>query len=708
MRKTWPRGLIFGVLLLAVVACRPVSEDEVSAITSTPPLSLTAAPNVAQRVTATAVSPFTPTNTPPANPTAIPTTPSTASWQQIGDDLAGFQINVPPDWRDLSGTIDTAQATSPLGFIVLLVADSDRTGSAILAQKELSGGAYAAGMLVTNTEVDGAPTAALEALVDTLPDSVTPLSTAVSTSARVSAAGSIAGAYQDVSGAPLALANSGQNNIRTRLLLLRTAAGEPDILFLFASPESTWTQFAETFTQMAETIFVHNVSANFAANDGSRTILGSLGETDLVNGRLAAAANDIWTFSAESGRYATLTLSPDDKDIDLIFSLITPSGQTITEVDNGFAGDTEVVIDLLLNESGTYLVEVSEFFNAPGRYTLSLALTDNPLFSGGGRIDFGQTVQSELPANGQKVWRFDGIAGQTISVVMAPEGQFDAILDLYAPDGTRLVGLDEGFSGDPEVLAGYTLPVTGVYTLLVRSFAGDGGGYTLSLDSGGEDTENFFDAGDLGYGDTRQETLRENEAHAWFFNGKAGDAIDITVTPIDATLDLDVWLVDPDIERLDAQDENMRGEPETLTQVLPRDGQYLILVNDFYGMGGRYEITLAADPVTAPTMAGTLTYGDPVTGLLAASEQVVWYFEAEEGDLIDIELSTTNATRDLQFMVQTPAGVMVKSMDEAGAGGAEALEMFAITEDGRWGIVVREFFGDTTPYALRVQESSEP
>ena len=80
------------------------------------------------------------------------------------------------------------------------------------------------------------------------------------------------------------------------------------------------------------------------------------------------------------------------------------------------------------------------------------------------------------------------------------------IRDSYGPDGQRLVALDEGFSGDPELLSGFALPTTGEYAVLVRSFSPQGGPYTLSLDEGEQPIANFYDAGDLVYGDVRPES----------------------------------------------------------------------------------------------------------------------------------------------------------------------------------------------------------
>jgi hypothetical protein len=398
-------------------------------------------------------------------------------------------------------------------------------------------------------------------------------------------------------------------------------------------------------------------------------------------------------------------VSPDDKDIDLTLAIFGPAGQTVTRIDNGYAGDTEVATDILLAESGRYIIEVGEFFNQPGRYTLSFVLTEEPLYGGGGRIETGQGIQSVLPINGQHLWLFDGTAEQLVSIVLEPEDNFDAILDLYGPDGRRLVALDEGFSGDAEVISGFALPITGQYSIMVRSFAGDGGSYALSLDEGGEDTLNYYDAGDLAYGDAKRETLRPHEAHAWFFQAKAGDEVMVEVAPLNDNLDLDIWLLDPGIKRLAAADSFLAGMAETIVLTLSQDGQYLVLVRDYFGEAGEYEIRLMAMPVATPEPVGMIQYDETMTAILAPGQTVIWFFNGNQGDVIDINLTPTDGNSDLIFLLQHPNGHTVLEVDEALANNAEELRSFTLTADGQWGIVVKEFFAAGGPYSLTVHET---
>jgi hypothetical protein len=701
--------LLVGLAILVVVACKPISEEEQDLTTAESEPSSTDVPIEANQP-ATLPIPTKPlVSSPPPAPTAAPTTPAFAGWQQIGNPATGLQLLAPPEWINLSGQMDTAVTANELGITVMLLANSKRTSDSLLGSKAIGDGAYVAGLIAHLDLPLNTPQATLNRLASILATDRAAISQAAPISAAVGAGGMVTGSYIDMEGAPLLFSASG-NNMRTRIYLFTTPlAGaisqQTQAVFLMSAASEQWTQHIGSFEKMASSIILHNIYADVVIQDGSANVLGSLGQQDLVTGNLVANTKDVWTFSLPGPRYANLRLSPDSANIDLIISLISPTGQTVTRIDNGYAGDTEMLIDNLLLNSGLYVVEVSEFFGNPGRYTLSLVLTEEPLFGGGGRLSTGQTIQGNLVRGGQHVWKFTGDAGDLVSIVLTPEKQFDAILDIYGPDGSRLAALDEGFSGDAEVISGLVLPLTGEYSILVRSFAGEGGAYTLSLDEGGSTTANFYDAGDLIFGQAAQESLRANEAHAWFFTGQAGDELFITVNPLTDNLDLDLWLLDGNVKRLAEQDAFLAGEPEMIDFVLPSDGQYIILVRDFFGEAGRYEISLRANQIASPDEAGTIAYGTEESDALQTDQTIAWFFTAKDGDVITIVLTPANSEADLLFSVYDPVGNEVWSVDATQAGEAERIVSYRIMKDGRWRIVIREFYGEPTDYTLRLNKN---
>ncbi len=693
--------LVLGLILTFVVAC---SKPQVEAVRD---LSTEIAPTSTSGQKTTATSALDPTNAPPPLLTALPTT-TLRGWQSVGNSTSGLQLAVPGNWVNLSDQMNTAVSTNQLGLITLLAADSATTGERLLNDKQLENGAFAVG-LVTHLDFPlNTPQATLSRLTSQLglsPANGDP----ILVTANTPSGSQIPGAYIDIVGDPLALASNSSQTLQTRLFLytstLGGAASQPaQAIFLFTAPTAVWDNYAPTFNQIADTAVIHNINNSYTISGGKSNVVGNLGETDMVNGNLEAGINDVWTFNVSEPRYATISIKPANSDLDLTFSIFGPNGQTIINVDNGYAGSTEIVTDLLLTDSGLHAIEIGDFFNIGGRYTVSLILTKEPLYGGGGDIALGQIIESNLPLNGQHSWTFNGDAGKLVTIVLTPEDPFDAILELYAPDGRKLFSLDEGYSGDAEVSTGLELPLTGLYTIAIRSFAGDGGRYALSLDSGSDLLANFYDAGDLAYGDARTESLQTNEAHAWFFNGNANDEVAIKVTPLDPNLDLDLWLLDEEINRLAQINDTQTAESESITTILPNDGQFLILLRDFSGSPGRYTIQLSTTPTTSPNEAGRLAYGDSVSNGLLAGQQVIWYFDAQEGENVTIAVTPTDAQADFLFQLYDPNEQQVLRKDTQGSGTAELLSNFQIPINGRWGIVVQEFFNAGGNYTITIDK----
>jgi hypothetical protein len=705
------RCLLIGLLLTAVIACRPSTEED-SDVPGTEPVPLTT-PAIAQPLTATPTPDEltaipAPKETATPQPTAAPPEPlsNDNEWRTIGSEATGLQFTMPAGWSNLSGQLDVPAAANQLGLTTLFLADNERTGTSLLAGKEIGMGAFVLAVIADRSPGNVSPTNDLAELLTQM--GVSPLAT-ISTAVAQSSSGTTIGAVAEFTGEPMGFPLVAGQSFQMRLYLFPIYDGNgallPDTqaLILQGATADDWPQFSGDFNRMGETIVVYDVQSGLTINDGTVNIVGELATQALFRATLQAGITDVWTFAATDGRYATLTLSSDNGDLDLRLTIIDANGQTVMTIDNGYTGDMEIAADILLVDDARYFVQVDEFFEKSGRYTLSLSLTDEPLLSTGGRLRIGQTVESELLGS-QHIWSFEGTAEQIVSIVLQPEDEkFDAILNVYGPDGKRLVALDEGFSGDAEIATGLELPITGEYIIVVLGFADEGGAYSLSLDEGGETTLNFYDAGDILYGEMKQETLQAFEAHAWFFEGKAGDEVMVKVSPLNGRLDLDIWLLNSRTERLTTSDAFLAGSPETIMWQLPADEQYIVVVRDFFGEAGDYVIEVNGRTIPPASFAGTLTYGEPITPTLAPETSVFWQFDGEEGDTVDIFLTPLNDV-DFLFTLEDPTGKQVLRVDAASLGNPESYRGFVLTADGFWRIVVTTFFNDGGVYILQVEQ----
>mgnify|MGYP001283857691 FL=1 len=686
--------LVLGILITAVASCRPPSENSLATVepewVEDSPAASTGSPAELSLAPATE----------PPRPSPLP---SLEAWQPLGSARAGLSLAIPPTWIDLTDHVNTPALGNRLGVNLVFAADSERAGRSLLAGKSFASGAYVSGLIVSPPAATADPSGALlELLAAAAPSAVR-----LTEIAPIESANGVAGLVVDVGDGPIGLTIPDAIDLRTRVALyMPHAAGDetpaPWIILLLSASAGRWPQHVESFDRMLASVSVYDTRAGAKAPAADAGLRGELAtDRDDVAANLETGVNDLWMFNTAGGRYATIALQPEEPRLDLGLTLWGPDRQTVARVDSGFEGVTESATDVWLAEPGVYIIEVGEFARGGGRYSLSLRLDDQPQFGGGGTIAFGQAVDARLPANGQHRWVFSGSARHRVSIVVEPGAPtFDAIVDLYGPDEELLLSLDEGFSGDPELISGFVLPAAGEYSIAVRSFSPQGGPYTVSLDEGGQPIANFYDAGDLAYGSVQQESLQRQEAQAWFLQGRAGDHVLIRVTPLGGNLDLDVWLLDNNVERVAAADEFAAGEPETIERTLGADGQYIVLVRDFNGEPGEYEIALGAAPAATPDTAGALAYGDAIIGTVAPGVAAAWAFEAQAGDVIDVEIQAGDSVSDLVAQLLGPDGLTAVEADQSSAGGDETIRAYALPVGGQWRIVIREFFGEAASYRL--------
>jgi hypothetical protein len=699
--------LCLSIVLLwsGLAACGRQPPTNVAA-TSAATAEATAAPSntPTRRATQTA-TPSPPTATPTRLPSATPLPEALpAGWQRAGGREAGVEIGVPDGWVNLREAAGALPDSGRFGSRLLFWADSAATGESLLAGAPLSEGAFVFAFLGQSLQETGRP------VTDAAGELGNILAAAALTGTielrPAAATGSLPAAFVELEGAePFGLFPGSQSVLVFHLLLLLDVETGRPAIFLMGAPAGRQADYQALFEQMAGTIAVHTVDL--------LTVVGQLSGGETISGTVEQGATDVWTFNGEAGRYVTVLLAPATDESDLTLTLLNPAGNTVQSIDNGYAGEEEQLVDILLEENGVYTLQVGEFFNEAATYQLTFTLAEESQLAGGGVLEIGQQVTAGLGPDEEHVWTFLATAGQAVTLIVTPQDeQLDIILSLFGPDGRKLADWDEAFSGDPEIMSGpegFELPITGEYRLVVEGFTGHGGRYTISLSEGGNSLSNFYEAGDLAYGDTRQETLQAEEAHAWFIEGSAGDRILILVRPVDSDLDLELWLLyanreTQQLEELVIEDEFLSGEGESIEYTLPGDGLYVAVVLEFFGEAGEYEISLLAESRSTLERAGDIGYGQTVTGTMAAGTRAAWSFNGRAGDVININLLSADRDSDFVIVLKDPAGNTAATVDDTLSGEAERLFAFALTADGTWQIIIQEFFDDGGQYELTLNE----
>ncbi len=211
----------------------------------------------------------------------------------------------------------------------------------------------------------------------------------------------------------------------------------------------------------------------------------------------------------------------------------------------------------------------------------------------GGSLSYGDTVTGELNQT-QDSWTFDGVAGDVVSIAMT-SADFDTYLELNGPDGQQVMVNDDGGEGLNSLIEEFTLPATGTYTIVARSFGNAGtGSYSLSLVTGGSSSVPAIPtggSGSLSYGDTVTGTLNQTQ-DSWTFEGRAGDSVTIAMTSAD--FDTYLELYGPDGQVVTTNDDGGQGLNSLIDNfVLPADGTYTIVARSFANAGtGSYSLSL--------------------------------------------------------------------------------------------------------------------
>lgn len=228
-----------------------------------------------------------------------------------------------------------------------------------------------------------------------------------------------------------------------------------------------------------------------------QTVAGTLGAGDPV------AEDDSWydeyVFSARHGQRVTVTLRSEDFDAYLSLGQLQDGEWLLLEGNDDGAGGTDSRVDATLVGDGTFLIRANTLSaGESGRYTLSLAAAEAPPAGPAPTtvaLRPGQSVTGVLGAGDAvaaddswfDLYSLSGTPGEPLTIELR-SADFDAWLTVGRMDDGAWVETDSDDDGaggtDARVVT--TLPASG--TLLVRAntlVAGENGGYTLTVASGG-------------------------------------------------------------------------------------------------------------------------------------------------------------------------------------------------------------------------------
>jgi hypothetical protein len=425
---------------------------------------------------------------------------------------------------------------------------------------------------------------------------------------------------------------------------------------------------------------------------------GDLVYGDSITETLGSGRGDLWTFSGAAGDVVSISMT--SVEVDAFLALFKPSGDYLTCDDDSGGEYNASIVDFPLPDSGIYTINAMGLTpDRVGNYTLTISQTSNGLLHpppGGGPLNIGDTITNTLAVWTGDAWTFNGNAGEVISVG-SRSAEFDTVLSIYGPDLHRVAWDDDSLGDYNSLISGLTLPDSGRYIIVVRSFSDVAiGSYELgsAMGSGipGWEAAANGSGAVIEFGETVQGDLTTALGEQWAFIGAEGDLIRISVmsTQFDSLL----ALFGPNGEYLTFDDDGGAGTNAVIDGfALPLTGTYYVDVLS-YGEGatGTYSLMLEyASSGGAPSSVNSevISYGSTVNQTLGAWVGDEWLFEGVEGDVVTISMASEDF--DTFLDLYDPFLFHMAMDDDGGSGSNSQIASIELPFSGVYTIVARAF-----------------
>jgi hypothetical protein len=192
----------------------------------------------------------------------------------------------------------------------------------------------------------------------------------------------------------------------------------------------------------------------------------------------------------------------------------------------------------------------------------------------------------------------------------------------------------------------------------------------------------------LAFGQTLPSALRAGETKTFTFAGTAGDRVIIRVCKTSGRLNPAIHLQGPDGTKL--KEAWSAGITELISDALPSTGTFLIIAKDHWGIyEGEFNLGLVR---LNPQNGASISFGQTVSGAIAAGELRSYTFLAAAEDRILIRVILTSATNILypQIRLFNPEGI---KLQEEWALSVAEFRIDVLPSAGTYTILVNDYFG---------------
>jgi hypothetical protein len=281
---------------------------------------------------------------------------------------------------------------------------------------------------------------------------------------------------------------------------------------------------------------------------------------------------------------------------------------------------------------------------------------------------------------------------------------FDAYIELLDSSGTTIAS-DDDSGGNLNSLLEFTAPEAGTYTIIVRSWVGDASGdFTLSVSGaggsdggslggllGGSSSDSTSDAaqgGDLSVGDSIEGTADNNTPE---FSVALSEGQSVQIDIVSEDFDTYLELLDSNGSIIDENDDGGDGLNSRLFFTAPASDTYIIRVRAFGGDAtGDFTVSVSESNVVAEASGGTLSFGDSITVEPDSAQNVVFDFEASQGDVVNISVvATGDSDLEATLILTGPTGAEVANSDNVGSFFNPQLRRIELPSTGSYTLTVQ-------------------
>jgi hypothetical protein len=97
----------------------------------------------------------------------------------------------------------------------------------------------------------------------------------------------------------------------------------------------------------------------------------------------------------------------------------------------------------------------------------------------------------------------------------------------------------------------------------------------------------------LPMGESQTGVLQPGQTLVFYFDGAQNETVRFDLAVGTPGSDFSLTILDPDGRAFARVDEGQAGDPESYTLLLPRNGRWGILLEEFFDEGGSYTLTLS-------------------------------------------------------------------------------------------------------------------